>query len=268
MIKVKSNSILIISNNEETGKQIIAFLEEKERAKLEGNLEILTDVFNNYKFNIENALYKTNKHIQVQSIKQEAENSIKLYRSQIEKEINKNSGLHDDHNVEQKINKIEKYYKNYQLALYLYSFAYFLEIMLFENFEKAYLESVSKTLEKHCDEYTNLYNTSCEMIDTYSKTSMQTYTSNALSSLSKGTGKLIAKIPLINKTKLDENLISAGECLKETRTQQTSCVMKKVFAGDTEFVTPFIENIHRVNILYNEPIEMLFDNETMYIKGN
>lgn len=41
---------------QETGQQILAFLEEKEKAKLEGNLEILTDIFNNYKYNLGNQL--------------------------------------------------------------------------------------------------------------------------------------------------------------------------------------------------------------------
>ena len=256
-----------LENVEEAGKQIMAFLEEKERAALEGNLEILTDIFNKYKFNIDNAMYKTNNYSHVGTIKSEAEKSIKLYRSQIENELKKRTSFHNDHNVEDKIQKIQKHYKNYQLALHLYGFAYFLEVILFENFEKGYLESVSKTLENHCEEYKMLYNTTCAIIDEYSQTSMQTYTTKAISGISKGTGKLVSKIPFIKKTNLKKNLISAGEHLDQTRTEQTTCVMEKTFSGDIEFIAPFIENIQTVNTLYNEPVELLFDNETLYIKN-
>ena len=252
---------------EEKSQQILAFLEEKEKAKLEGNLEILTDVFNNYKYNLENQLYKTNKHMQVQGIKSEAEQSIKLHRSQIEKELVKQSFLHGDSGVEEKIGQIEKNYKNYQLALYIYTFAYFLEIMLFENFEKGYLESVSNTIERHCEEYGALYQKTRQMIEEYSKKSIQTYAVKALSGISKKTGKLIAKIPIINKTQFDENLIATGENLAQKGEERSNRVMEGIFAGGTEFITPFKENIHTINVLYNETVDILVDNETLYIKG-
>ncbi|MBE5753348.1 MAG: hypothetical protein E7343_04720 [Clostridiales bacterium] len=252
----------------ETGQQILAFLEEKEKAKLEGNLEILSDIFNNYKFNLENQLYKTNKHVQVQSVKADAEQSIKLYRSQIEKEINKKTFIHSDHAVKGKIAQIEKFYRNYQLALYIYSFAYFLEVMLFENFEKRYLESITKTIEKHCEEYQTLYQSSYRMIKEYSKTSMQTYAVKALSGISKSTGKVLSKTPIINKTQLDENLITAGKNLENTGEERTNVVMNNLLSGDTDFINPFMDNIRIVNFLQNEPLELLVDKEMLYIKNS
>lgn len=251
----------------ETGEQVLAFLEEKERAKLEGNLETLTEIFNNYKYNIDNQLYKTNKHIQVQAVKSEAEQSIKLYRSQVEKELKKQSFFHGDHSVQEKISQIESKYRNYQLALYAYSFAYFLEVMLFENFERGYLQNVQNILERHCEDYQALHQKSRLMIEEYSKTSMQTYAVKALSGISKGTGKVFAKIPLINKTQVDENLIAKGEELQISGEERTVRVMDKVFAGNTNFVTPFMENIRTVDSLYNDSLEVLVDKDTLYIKN-
>ena len=140
--------------------------------------------------------------------------------------------------------------------------------MLFENFEKKYLESISKTIKKHCEEYQTLYQSSCKMIEEYSKTSMQTYAVKALSSISKGTGKVLSKTPLINKTQLDENLISAGNNLENTEKERTNCVMKNLFSGTTDFITPFIDNIRTINFLHNEPLELLVDKEMLYIKNS
>ena len=53
-------------------KDILAFLELKEQAKLKGNLNALADVLNNYKFNWDNDKYKDHKHLLVQEIKREA----------------------------------------------------------------------------------------------------------------------------------------------------------------------------------------------------
>ena len=42
----------------ETQKEILAFLEMKEEAKLKGNINVLADILNNYKFNWDNDKYK------------------------------------------------------------------------------------------------------------------------------------------------------------------------------------------------------------------
>ena len=162
---------------------------------------------------------------------------------------------------------MESIYNNYQLALYIYSFAYFLEIMLFENFEKSYLESVSRTIQKHCEDYGILYQKTYEMIKEYSITSMENYSVKVLSEISKGTGKVISKIPLINQTLLDENLIASGEQLKQTSENRTRRTMETIFSGDTDFIAPFIENINTVNLLNNEPVDILIDEDTLYIKS-
>lgn len=55
----------------------------KEEAKLKGNINVLADILNNYKFNWDNDKYKDHKHILVQDIKREAEQSIILYQELI-----------------------------------------------------------------------------------------------------------------------------------------------------------------------------------------
>lgn len=253
---------------QETNEKILAFLEEKERATMEGNLEILSDVFNNYKFNLDNQLYKTNKHIQVQAIKAEAEHSVKLYRSQIQSACEKKkNGWHGDQDVNTVIEKIEKLYNNYQLALYVYAFAYFIEVILFENYDKGYLDSVSNSIEKHCADYENLYKNFREMIESYSKSSVQSYTVKALSNISKGTSKVVSKISLFNKTKLEQNLLSSGEKLDKAGEARTERIVDGIFSGDTNFIAPFQENIHTINVLYNEPMEILVGQDTLYIKN-
>lgn len=74
---------------QETQKEILDFLEEKERAALQGNLNVLNDVISSYKYNWENETFKSNKHILVQQIKKESETSIILYRDQIAKRLKK-----------------------------------------------------------------------------------------------------------------------------------------------------------------------------------
>ena len=67
------------------------------------------------------------KHILVQQIKKESETSIILYRDQIAKKLKKRSLIHSDQEVKAVLNKLQAQFKDYQLALYLYSYSTFLE---------------------------------------------------------------------------------------------------------------------------------------------
>lgn len=57
-------------------REMMDFLIQKEKADLKGNLNFLFDVFNNYKYNWNNAMYKNSNHIKVLDIRQEAEKKI------------------------------------------------------------------------------------------------------------------------------------------------------------------------------------------------
>ena len=71
-VNMKLNDIKQFQN------RIMEFLEQKEQAKLEGNLSYLADILNNYKLNWNNERYISTNYIKVSDIKQEAEQSINL----------------------------------------------------------------------------------------------------------------------------------------------------------------------------------------------
>lgn len=41
--------------------------------------------------------------------------------------------------------------------------------------------------------------------------------------------------------------------------------MKEFVEKQASYITPFVENINAVNRLYNQPIELIFDQENIYI---
>ena len=108
-------------------QDIIEFLQLKEKAKLKGNVAVLQEILAEYRYNLDNEKYKNNKHIQVQEIKRDAEQSIILSRQQIEKKANRRKLLQGDKAVREKIEQIEKNFQDYELALYMFSFSSFLD---------------------------------------------------------------------------------------------------------------------------------------------
>ena len=154
-------------------QEMIDFLIQKEKADLKGNLNFLFDVFNNYKYNWKNAMYKNNNYIKILDIRQEAEKKIAFYREQIITKINKKSFMHSDQTVNKQLQAVQARFKDYQLGLYLLGFSSFLEVMLLENYDANYLSGISAKLDTHSLKYRELYSKCYDEIEGYALSSVQ-----------------------------------------------------------------------------------------------
>ncbi|MBR5617717.1 MAG: hypothetical protein IKW50_05985 [Oscillospiraceae bacterium] len=251
---------------QETQEEILDYLEVKERAKLQGNLNTLGEVMTNFKYNWDNQTYKNNKHILVQQIKKDSEESIVLYRDQIAKKLKKRSFIHSDHDVKGTLQKLETQFKDYQLALYLYSYSTFLEVMLLGNFGKGYLDSAEQRITEYSLQYRTLYTECYNLMEDYSKSSIQAGVLTGLAVASKFMGEAIAKVPVISNSQLDENLIEAGYRLDKHGSRRATVALEGLAQSRMSVTLPFIENIRAVNDLYNKPVIYLFDGNNMYVR--
>ena len=248
----------------ETQREILDFLKAKEKAKLRGNINTLSDVLNNYKFNWNNEKYKTNKHILVQDIRNDAEQTILHYREQGKRILTKQGLIHSDQEVKVKSLKLQADFKDYQLALYLYSFSAFLEVMLLENFDSKYLESVSRKIEEYSLQYRELYTTCYNQIEGLSKSSVQSTILKGLSGISRSAGEVVTKIPVVSSSQLDEGLIAAGSKLAKFTSQRAEKALVNFVDSSTTYATKFADSIKMVSRIYNQPMEILFDSESIY----
>ena len=249
---------------QETQKEILQFLEQKEKAKLKGDFIYLTDVLNNYKYNWNNEMYKKSNHIKVLDIKQSSEQSVIFYHKQIsEKPITK-SFFHGDKDVKTKLKKVDSDFEGYQLAIYLHAFSSFLEVMLLENFDSGYLNSVAKKIEDNALRYRKLYMVCYNQIEKYSKSSLESNFLKGLSVINKTAGDAVAAIPVVNKSQIDETLIESSNRLLNRNFIRTNKNMEQLMKYQSSSVGQFVENINAVNKLYNEPIELLVDEENIY----
>ena len=95
--------------------------------------------------------------------------------------------------------------------------------------------------------------------------SVQSYLRNGLANLSGNVGNIIAKIPVINKSPIDELLIGAGNTLEQHNSKKAVQRMKRLVDIKDCYTHSFIENIRMVDQLYNQPTEILFDNDNFYL---
>lgn len=246
-------------------QEMLDFLKSKERAQTRGNLNTLIDVLNNYKFNCDNEKYKTNKHILVQDIKRKSEQSILLYRDLIQNIMCKKELIHSDQEINSKIKKFDEDFKEYQLALYLYSFSSFIEVMLLENFNKNYIIGVRDKIIEYEFNYKELYTKCYNDIENSTAKSIQTILTKGLANASKGIGKLISKIPFVSKGQVDEFFIDSGNSLKEISEKRNNKNIYKLIRNSIKGTNPFVESLNKVNMIYNEPIDILIDKNNLYL---
>lgn len=249
-----------------TQKQIISFLEQKNESELLGNLKFLTDVLNNYKYNYDNERYKTNMHVKALDIKQVAEQNIIFYRKQISDVINKKQLVHIDQQTDKLLADMQSKFKYYKLAVYQYAFSSFVEVMLLENFDHDYLQSILKKISDYSLEYKEFYTGCYDRIEHNAQTSVQSVLLKGLSKATKSAVEVAEKAPVIKNTIINESVLKGSEKLEELGNKKTEETMSAFIENRTDEVTVFSDSINNVDKLYNYPVKLLFDNSNIYLK--
>ncbi len=252
---------------QETQIEILAFLKEEKKSDLRGSVTFLADVFNKYKFNWNNEMYISGMYVKVQDIKHQAVQNIDFYRNAIRKQIKNKGIIFANQIVKDKIQKVHDEFKNYQLAVYLYGFASFVEILLLKNFDAEYLNHVSQSIREYSYQYLELYTECFNRLEADVQSSLQKHMVDGLATFSGAAGEAISKIPMISKSQIDKNLVKSGKTLSRLSESNAENMLSLLTDCKKSNVQPFLESIHVINRLYHEPIDMLFDAEHLYIRN-
>ena len=198
-------------------------------------------------------------------IRQSAIHSLELYRSQIQKHMERRSIMPSDRDVKKQLEQLLDEMQDYRLALYLYGFACLVEVLLQENFKAQYLASIARSINDKALEYRDLYTNVYTRVEERAKSTLQSKALEALSAVSRAAGKTVEKVPVISKSQLDENLISAGEVLGERSENRADSALGWLTQYSSDCVRPFVEQIRAIDRVYNSPIDILFDSENVYL---
>lgn len=246
---------------QETQQDILNFMKSDKLSKMEGNAVFLSDILSHYKYNWNDSIYKTNMHIKVLDIRQEAEQNISFYRKQIEALMSKG-----DFDLNGKMAAVQTEFKHYRLSLYLYGFASFLEIMLQENFNEDYLLSITRKIEDYGIKYRELYSSCYTRLEDSKEKSAKSRFLKGAAKAAKKLGDTAAKSQALEKRGIGDKLFAAQDKLERTQTRDTASMMAKFTDSKDSDVVYFVSLIGTVNEAYNQPKEMITDGETIYWK--
>ena len=127
------------------------------------------------------------------------------------------------------------------------------------------LKLISERIEDNSFQYYKDYTECYDMLSKYSSSSVGTAALNGLGSASKSVGNVIAKIPIIKKGPVDEILIAAGDSAKKLSSQNSEKALHEFSDKQGAGVYLFVENIETINTMNNQAIEMMFDQDTIYV---
>lgn len=252
----------------EISKQIIDFLEEDKKAAIRGNINVLADIMNNYKYNIGNERFRETRHQQVLDIRRDAEKDIEFYRARIERCIADKKYIQTSSKVADKLKKLSADFGNYQAALYQYGFSTFLEVMLLENFEEDYLKSVSAKLEKYSLSYRQLYTEASEYIEEQSRSSVRAGVLSGIAAAGKGLGQVLGSMPVLKEGPVDELLVDGGNTLASFKDNLTKNDIEALAARKDNCAKPFKENLETVYLAYHKPMQAFTDGDKVWLKLN
>lgn len=252
---------------EENQKRIISFLEKDKESKLKGNLNFLLSIFNGYQFHWNDTIYKTAQLVKIQDIKQESEQNIVFYRALLDDELNKRKLFASKLDVKKNMRKLIEEFSNYRLAIYLFSFASYMEIMVLENFKSDYLKTLRTKISDDSFQYANLYTTAYDKLENMATKSIESGAIKGAAVVSKGLGKFIEKIPVVERGQLDENLIATSQKLEAYKDDSVTLLLTSFHSMSNCLTSQFVTLIETVDELHNGEPVILVDNENVYVQA-
>lgn len=224
---------------QDTVNEMFEYMKQKDKAELRGNIRVLENTLEAYRDNWNNDIWRNTAHTKVEDIKQESEKAIIHLRSQIKTKLAEKGPIEIRINVDNRLNEILDRLKEYQLAVYTYSFASFLEPMLCENYSENNLTNIASRISDHGIEYRELYTDCYEAIETNAQESIDAVALNGVASALSGLGSLIRQTPIGQFTPIDEALKDAGKGVGGFNNEQTQALLEKLIHAKAPNISSF-----------------------------
>lgn len=254
-----------LSNIQETQQDIINFLIQKEKSAMKGDLKFLTNVLNNYKYNWNNLQYKESHHIKVLDIKQASERKIDFYHQQISASLTKKSLFQYKKQISKQMADIQGDFKDYQLSIYLYAYASFLGVMLLENYNENFLNEIVQNIKNYSYQYRELYTQTYNYIEQNINSSLEHKLAGGVGNITSQAGKLVGRVSFLKKKNIDQQFSKTAGKIEDYTLSNMEKMLGTLVENQSSHVRPFIDSINQLNRAYNEPVEVHFDKDNIYI---
>ena len=252
----------------ETQKQILSFLEIKDEAGIEGDLETLSELINNYKHNWDNEIYVQNSHKMVMDIKRTARSNMLASQKRVAELVASKKLVVGLGQVKSTLSEMEKRFKYYQLALYTYSLASMMEIMLGGNYKEEYITGIKDEIIKLSGNYRELFEKSSLYLEKLGRSAVEANVLKGIGTAGKAVGKFIGSIPLVKEGPVDEFLQDSGANLKKNAIGMEKQAVHQFAALNNSGTHIFVNKMEDMIQIYNHTERICFDDKQIYLVAN
>ena len=226
---------------------------------------MLTEIMDEYKLNCKSEQFCVSRLQAVLAIKKDAHEDILFYQEQISTELQKQKTLHGAKDSQKLLDAITYQFAEYHLACHLYAFSTFLDALLQQQFDATILENTTAKMTAIANHYQELYIDCHTQIAKYQRSAIEAQILGGIGAVAKGLGKAIAAVPIIREGPVDEALINASESISQFNRDTIQQKLLAFEAFEDNRMTPFIENIQSINLLYHTENAMITDGTTLYV---
>ena len=268
MTQVNNN----LSQIEEEITLVRQYLEDDKRSKLQSAEEFLKMTQRSLQFILENEGQKQSTITSIQKIRMDSLASINFYKMQINDLRNISEKKDTAEEIIQNVQKICFMISEYWYSLYLYCFAVYLEPVVGQNFNSEYLKMLSEDMTDKCNYYKKDYEVWKNKLNEYIKRA-KAFEKNKIYDAMKKIGN--AKVYVNSNVVITQAVVGLfGNIADEV--DKKSKEKKKDKAIESMNLIEIGENIEPIeakkndlllfDAIYNGRIELIKDNEEMYIK--
>ena len=249
----------------EMQKKILSFLETKDEAAAEADLETLTELINNYKYNWNNKVYVQSSHKMVIDIKRASRCSMLTHQKRIENTVSATKIMVAQSKVKSTSADLEQQFKYYRLSLYTYSLASMMEVLLGENYCEEYISNVKCEIESLSSIYRTLFEKSSYYLEKLGAVSLETNIIKGFGIAGDAVGKFIGGVPLIKEGPVDEFLQEHGAHLKKDAQDMEKEAIYRFASLSNPGTRVFIDKMEDMIRIYNHTNQVCFDNKCIYL---
>lgn len=261
------SAILVVINSKLTDiiareKAIVEFLEIDKQTALKADFLTLNTIVREYHHNFDNEKFLHSREAQVIEIRRNAEHNVLFYKELAEKRIaGFKKGVHIE--VDKALNEIQTRFKYYRLALYIYAYSSFLDVVLLENFSEEFVNSIIEDITNHSTQYIDFYNETSKTVKQMAEKSGKSQAMKGVSSITSAFSKLFSKM---KANKQADKLENSSKSMAEKRESSVEDLVTRFSDNKDAGVDDVIENLNYLKNLYNKESDVIIDSEYIYIK--
>ena len=222
-------------------------------SELGGRMRTLYNILLVYQENAGDAEFRENNLKLVTGIREETGGKIIALREQIGAATEKASLLKSQAGLDEKVSGLQSMLENYQLAVYVYAFAEYLEVVLKEDFAEESLDRTAENMREQDKRYRSTYTRAYLAIKQEAGTTAGSRIIAGMAAVSKKAGEALGKIPGISKGPVDEALTNAGDRLAAYGDSMTASSADAIAAVRQTAVQLFLDRVEALKEAVRQP---------------